>query len=1334
MEGSPVSSSESRKAMAAVKIALRRLARRMPTSDSLRFFLGEMEQVFFEDEHKDLIRVDSKRRQGSMKSDDAVDIWKEFVSVGKSGWLSSTEESEGYSLKTSVFSTETTDVVDMGDWLSTNGGGPRGSLEACSLDPATAGLRVRVTVCGPSLEVATELFARVIVAECLAASRREEIGTVIGVETAQSSASSDITHSILDAARATMSLADDKSRIAVASAAGMAKLVTTATPSVRRWKASGLDERADAFTHAVKRATLDRHPIRVRAVLKTAGLKDGALQRVECLYLFYYYKEIGSPVPEMRPKAIYSSPKNNHASATAQNDDENIRLLSALATQDFTRLTEIQPLVNAALVPIMELRLEGERLVELVGQFSAQSGGDDDDLVRRPEGWWGGVGSVSESKIDLDSLKLECLRDSLQKWRNKLLEWFSSSTNLFDADKPATIYVLRNLLLDNSVVASKLRADANNRAGELLRHFVLERKTTLWLPNSSTSASINCQCTDEDGFNDNCCRVVVGGSEETFESERLLIRGAVTASKQTRRDLLIAIEEAARGEFLDKQLRLDHDMVLLSPHRLRRIIAVLSAFEKGTTSRILRSILPVWPRLREIANGANERSAKDLERASAGALRELELERTDRQEDAIAESKPPGQGVVMSPIAARGFGEAVRESENPEHFARSRRVLEDVANENSGRIAHRQAGSGEETCRSKLLELAKSGVASVATRLVWDAAAKSSTHAWKPKLLVQLSLEACKASESFETDAAIAAKALLLPTLAPLDANCDRGDDSATESWVQQQHTIAVADDEAKALLAIACATVARARRIADHLALLAARAKNYTTSGKCREGIIVLRRLLHDYKEADSVAASAAVDSAKAGLALCETQAMETSRTKAVRSAAIGISVVWSRRLQGQEFLHGSFVALNVANRSAEALSAWLGKLDAIFDRDAMRCKRYLAIRGLTPIVLAHQQESSETSPLIEAQLDVIVECRRPADVSAAPKLAVSAIVAALLQISHDSDDVVFVCAAVGDGREQWGGGRSRLDLQSFADSAALAAENQIAIHLLLRPPDSDNLLLAPVIVRCVLWTFGLSQQEPENKEAMLRENVYASVQGARNLISTVSSQGSPISDLRQAIASAVDAGEWRRAYLLDHRLALLDASFPALESLSEEKRARLDFFEGARLAPLDVRLAAHDRVLSLTETCRNLEVAVLVMIALVSRADYPHYHLSRRASLLTDAILAFFAEPRCIHFRAASLFAASKLLGARLDPVSPPKKQNGTSLVELCVATELAAAAELRNAGIAHLAVRRLKAHATEILREVSDLLSAISSTLAQTAHLASDPRMRAHFLYVS
>lgn len=1273
--------------------------------------------------HREALSVDVVSEAAS-----AIALWRRFTSIRDASWTSRKECDLGYDVQTSIGARTSCSDADWQRLRTTTRadaiaetGGWRRSIEIETLDPKTIGVRVRVAVSGPNVEVALELFSRVIIAECLAASQRRELGEILRIETtAKPSRQSDSTElALLDGARTDPAVgwlgSDETLRLLAVDAVGFA--IVDGSAGATSWDVAELSSQREQFAGAVKAATLDKEPVRVAALLRTGACVHC---RVECLYSLLYF---ASPVRQhLFVERVSALPNVLLEADTAQVDtisrvlrrpDQNsMSVISALATMDIARLIDDAERQQnpKSLGGIRTLRVDGDRLANLASMFSMQAESNSyDDLVRQPCRWWGAdSSSTTGERHEHQTWLSECLKHQAAEWLTRLVEFFANSSAEPD-DSAAVSAILRPRLcaIDNDEQCTAIEADSDARSANHLRHAVQRQQIERWVPfNGKKIGNLF------NDMHDECIRLL--SSDEPFEYENSLLLAHYSMEHT---DLLSAIQEAAREKFIDDTLRSRSSLAAPPrPAELDCIVAMLSVLEKGHALRVLRA--SSRSEFRRISRGAHERAMATLDSAKAKVREGLERASVVRSH---AQQTQQFEAVSRSVTRAIALIERIRPSDvldddTGEPFSRSSLAMLRMNPESTlnSRVQ-------EEKCQGRLHTIAKSGLPTILVRMAWDAATRSS-GAWMARLLANLTLEAIKAPKlsASQTDVAIAASVLAaLPTLLPLAPDSEKVDEDGAYSWTKQKQAMMKAEDEADAKLAIARAIAADARRIAARVGTLAARARTYITHPKLSESIIVLQTLLRAYNHCDEAAAVSAIASATAREQVDASRALATARTLSFNSS--NGALVWCQRVAPDICLYGSYNALCVATRSGKPIADWLRRLEAAFDPDDFTpCYRHFAIRGTTVLTL-----SADNQPLIEAQLDIVVECRRPADVDAAPKVAANAVNAAL---ANKNSRAVIMCAAVGPpGNECWGGGGSSR-LRSVPDIES----DRVALHLLLFREDVG--LFAPVVVRCVLWTVGLPSHGNALRYAeMLRENVYADALAAKRLTTVAGGKSNPQSILAKQIVAAIYAGDWRRAYLTDRRLALLDASFPGADSHSANS-SRI----AACTSPLDARLAAHDQLLSLTEACRSLELDALVLRALVIETRErtvirPPSILFSHAVHVTASALAFFASPRVVHFRAAALFVCSRIIGADLDCVGS-RGDAASSLYSTCLALGFAKSAEIDPSNGTNSTTERLRCHALELLRELTELLSVLGPTLARTLHLASGPVMRSHLFYLT
>lgn len=1244
----------------------------------------------------------------------AIALWRKFTSNSGASWTSKEEREQGYDVKTSIGARTSCQDADW-QWLRTTtrheaieeSVGWRRAIEIETLDPKTIGVRVRVTVSGPNVDVALELFSRVIIVECIAASQRRDQGKILLIETATKSnqQNGSIELTLLNGARTEPAVGwlgpnESLRRLAVDAVSFAMVAGDTGAAS---WNVAELTSQREQFTGAVKAATLDKQPVRVAALLRTGTCVHC---RVECLYSLLYFASPGTQhffveTESALPNVVFEADAAQDKAigkALRRPDQNSINVISALATLDLARLideTQQQP-KTSSLGGIRALRVDGDRLSNLASAISMQPENNDyDDLIRHPSRWWG-VDSSSRTGEQHMTWLSGCLKHEVTDWLRRLVILFWK--NFKGPDEMAAVSaILRPRLCaingDEHCEATKANYEAcsENNVRNVVQRQLIER----WVPFKGDQIG--------DLFND-----TPDECGEALEYENPLEHNLMR-----RTELLMAVQATAREKFTDDNLH--RRSGLAAPPKvadLDYIIAMLSVLEKGHALRVLRASSRC--EFRRISRDAHENAMANLDRAKTKVRADIDRDPVVRSQ---AQQTRQSEAASHNVMRASALIERIKPNDIPDYdtgepFVRSSLALLRMDPE----VILNTPGQ-EEKCRNKLHAVAKSGLPTSLVRMAWDAATRSS-HSWRASLLAELTLEATKAPKlsASQTDVAIAASILAAcPTFLPLAPDSDEVNQDVLYSWTKQEQAIMETEDKADAKLAIARAIAADSSRKAAHLGTITARARKYVTHPKLSESIIVLQRLLKAYNQSDEAAAISAIESAIACEQLDLAHAPATAKTPPLNSPKKAL--VWCQRVAPDMCLYGSYDALSVATRSAKPIADWLRRLEAAFDPDDFApCRRHVAIRGSTILTL-----SAVDQPLIEAQLDIVVECRRPADVDAAPKAAAIAVNAAL---ANKNSCAVIMCAAVGPpGNECWGGGgNSRLRTVPDIES------DRVALHLLLFRDDVG--VFAPVVVRCVLWTIGLPRQGQAPRYAeMLRENVYTDAGAAKRLTAVADGNSNSQRILAKQIVAAIYKGDWRRAYLTDRRLALLDASFPGAADTSRI---------AAGTSPLHTRLAAHDRLLSITEPCRRLELDTLVLRALIletrERAVVrPPSIFFNHAVGVTASALAFFASPRVVHFRAAALFVCSRLIGAGLDCVGSSGNTTG-SLYSTCLALGFAKNAEVDPSNGAISVMERLRCHALELLRELTELLSVLGPTQGRTTHFASDPTMLSHFSHLT
>ncbi|KAJ8602070.1 hypothetical protein CTAYLR_001603 [Chrysophaeum taylorii] len=507
--------------------------------------------------------------------------------------------------------------------------------------------------------------------------------------------------------------------------------------------------------------------------------------------------------------------------------------------------------------------------------------------------------------------------------------------------------------------------------------------------------------------------------------------------------------------------------------------------------------------------------------------------------------------------------------------------------------------------RSKMLAVARSGLPVLVQRVLWDGGAGTSKKSWDATLEA-IGVEASSAAAEQPAGSSLLARTPVF------------------EGWLEPSESAAAAD------LAIAKARASEADRAARRLAALADRSRAFRSVRKQREAVAALRALLAAHAEADREAAEAAV------------------RAAASHASEAEPPGVW--RLGG---LYGSFHALRAASRGARAIERALVQLaplvdgaqeavDAALGADAApRARAYLAVCGDAPVLLGLDADAP-----IEAQLDVVLECRSPREVSAAPR-AFGAVKAAIKHLDRDDDD-------------------------DDDDDDVL----RIALP--------RGRLLVPARLRCVRW--GRGAPKPPRCPRMLLENVYASEQGARLL----AARQPPPRDYEALLIDSIgdDDDNWRRRACVDHRLALVQDATDLEQRLAAYDRLLLP------VAPLD-RLAQAATLLkamvmgkaAVAPPAVAAAAAALVDALLVELPKCVHFDgacaalISRLAGSATDAVgvsqHARFALPTlCLAAQIADAAADCEVAADRLRNMVCEALDDTVDLLEALVETTARAA----------------------------------------------------------
>ena len=352
----------------------------------------------------------------------------------------------------------------------------------------------------------------------------------------------------------------------------------------------------------------------------------------------------------------------------------------------------------------------------------------------------------------------------------------------------------------------------------------------------------------------------------------------------------------------------------------------------------------------------------------------------------------------------------------------------------------------------------------------------------------------------------------------------------------------------------------------------------------------------------------------------------------------------------------------------------------------------------------------------VVEAVLDILIECTRPSQAKAASFIFFVAVLALAAKLRGGDESLVAVAVAVGAGADKINGGSLRVDVGDLAsDRDILVHANRIdtidkvVLHLLLRP-DDPTMALRPVVIHCAFVTRGLAREERPCGDH--RERVYLTVAGARAM---AKARGQD--DVRRRIVAATKAalqrGDLREAYLWDHRLALLDQHLPVAGSSFKRRRN-------------------HDAILGgLVDVCTRLETdADILATLLTSSRTVPVWLITAHAARLTVAIVDVVASPQCVHFRGAGLDLVTRLFGATAaSPGLPKMIASHLGFPNLCLTAVVTDATDAGPGDPHQIVAARALGAARSRVNDIRAFLRCLRNALAYNAHLGN-ASMRIHF----